>query len=498
MVNTIESILIKAFEGTASLMRGCQKHNRRQDELLIGEASHLYHRNLKEAVYVSIQELLRHLVIIGATGTGKTLLIFSIIIQCIDMGIGFALLDPHGDVTNLILEYIAVSYLSGKDARLRQLLCERLVVIDFTSMDYIPGFNPLEASGTDCFVQALEFRGILKKIKSDDRWGSRMEELMLMICVTLSQCGYTLLEAKKLLSDPLFRKRLVKKLPEGETKEYWLYRYNTLSDRMQAVYGEPILNRLSILLSNPSIRLMVGQIKSTFDIRQIMDQGKWLLVNLQKGILKSTADVIGSFLHTTIQLSALSRANVAENKRRPFLLFADEAQHFVNDDVGTTLSEGRKYGLGLIMAHQFLTQLDRHLRSAVLGNTQTQVLFQLSNQDAATLAAEFGQKDKSIIQRKMTNLRQREAYFKKKGEPARLIKTVYVSPPKCSYDDLMALKKLSMSIHARRRIEVEKEIANRTDQISRRSEVPEGYHKNPDPNEGKFAPSGKFKEFKEW
>jgi hypothetical protein len=344
----------------------------------------------------------------------------------------------------------------------------------------------------------MEFMGIIKKLWSDAYRGPRMEELMRNTMVTLSLNNFTLLEAKTLLTDPLLRNRLVNNLPEGEIKEYWLYRYNLLSDRMQSTYREPILNRLSVFLSDPSIRLMVGMKESTIDFRQIMDRSNWLLVNLSKGRLKSNAHLLGAFLIAKLQLCALSRVDVTKDKRTPFFIYVDEFQNFVSDDFETILSEARKYGLGLTLAHQNMDQLDRQLRSAILGNTLTQVFFRISNQDATTLAAEIGQREKSIIQRKLVNLRQREAYYKKKGEPARLMNTNYVPPVKASHKKVKALIELSMSCHAISRKEVEQEITNRIDHICERDRRSMKESLKKDPDDGKFAPEEKYEEYKEW
>ena len=498
MVNPIESILIKAFEGTASLMRGCGKHTLGRDELHIGETSHLYRPKHKESLCLSALERQHHTYILGASGSGKSKLLEFLIRQDIQAGRGFCLIDPHGDLYQNILDYLAGSYLKKKDSRNFHLISNKLVLIDPTCTKWVVGFNPLEAVGVNPYTQAMEFMGILKKLWSDAYWGPRMEELMRNTMVTLSLNSLTLLEAKTLLTDPLFREQLITKLPEGEIKEYWLYRYNSLSDRMQATYREPILNRLSVFVSDPSIRLMVGKKRSSINFRQIMDQSIWLIVNLSKGRLKSNAHLLGAFLIAKLQLCALSRVDVTKNKRTPFFIYVDEFQSFVSDDFETILSEARKYGLGLTLAHQNMDQLDRQLRSAILGNTLTQVFFRISNQDASALSAEIGQREKSIIQRKLVNLRQREAYYKKKGEPARLMNTIYVPPVNASHKNLEALRELSMSHHASPIMEVEKEIASRMDHICQRQSSPYQQSMKNDRDTGKFAPKHSFEEFKEW
>jgi len=498
MGNPIESLFIKVYEGAADLMRAREKSEVIQDALLLGKANHLYQPKQKEDMYLSVQDRLRHLYILGATGTGKSKLLEFLIRQDILSGRGLCLIDPHGDLFQSILHFLA-GYCSGNnDPEIAEKISKRLVLIDPACTDWVMGFNPLEAIGVNPYSQALEFMGILKKLWSDAYWGPRMEELMRNTMITLSLHGYTLLEAKTLLTDPLFRGRLVADLPEGEVKEYWLYRYNQLSDRMQNTYREPILNRLSVFLSDPSIRIMVGQKKSTINFRQIMDQGKWLLVNLSKGRLKSNAHLLGAFLVAKLQLSALSRVDVDEEKRFPFFVFVDEFQNFMSEDFETILSEARKYGLGLTLVHQNMDQLDRQLRAAILGNTLTQVFFRISNQDATALAAEIGQREKPIIQRRLVNLNQREAYIKKKGEQARVMKSLYVSPPRGTRKNALALKELSMSYHAKPRKEAEQEIANRIHLISKEGKTPERYSPDTDPYKGEFAPRKTYEEGHDW
>jgi hypothetical protein len=410
---------------------------------------------------------------------------------------GFCFIDPHGDLYQSILEFLASMCAGNENSEVLDEIGKRLVLIDFANSKWVIGFNPLEAIDVNPYTQALEFMGILKKLWAG-YWGPRMEEVMFNTMVTLSIHGYTLIEAKMLLTDPVFRERLLAGLPDGEVKDYWLYRYNQLSDQMQNTYREPTLNRLSIFLSDPSIRTMIGQRKSTINFRQVMDDGKWLLVNLSKGRLKSNAHLLGAFLVAKLQLAALSRVDVEEEKRRPFFLFADEFQNFIGDDFETILSEARKYALGLTLVHQNMDQLDRQLRSAILGNTLTQIFFRISNQDATALAAEIGQREKQMIQRKLVNLNQREAFIKKKGEQARLMKTLFVPPLRGSHKKIITLKEHSFYCHAITRKEAEFEIAERTHLISEEGKSSWSFNPDTDPYKDKFAVKQNHKDGYDW
>jgi len=267
---------------------------------------------------------------------------------------------------------------------------------------------------------------------------------------------------------------------------------------MQATYREPILNRLSVFLSSPSIRSIVGQAKSTIDFRQIMDKRKWLLVNLSKGKLKGNAYLLGGLIIAKLQLAALSRVDQPEEKRTPFYLAVDEFQNFLGEDFETILSEARKYGLGLVLAHQNIDQLNKKLKAAILGNVATQVFFRLSNHDAAALSSELSQKEKPMIQRRLIDLKVREAYLKRKGERARIMKTVFVPDPKGSSEAVENVKYLSFSRYGRLRPQVEKEIIKRAGVISGTGQRVTPKTIQSDPHKARFAPQGQFEEADEW
>jgi hypothetical protein len=495
-----ERLLIKVLEGIGSLGRQTNKEKQNRSSrgaFLLGWSHDLYRPNQKENISLSIRALLQHLYILGATGAGKTELIKAIVRQCIKGNSGFSLFDPHGDLYFCVLEYLVSLVKAGELPQTENYLGKKLVLIEPSSPKWCVGFNPLELDGSHSYGQVLEFMGIFRKLWADAYWGPRMEELLRNSLITLSLNNLTLLEAKALLTDASFRNQLMGALPEGEVREYWEWRYNPLSEKMQATYREPLLNRLSVFVADPSIRLLVGQTKSSINLRQVMDQGQWLLVNLSKGHLKSNAHLLGSLLIAKLQLAALSRVNMPEGQRRPHLVFVDEFQNFLSEDFETILSEARKYGLGLILAHQNMDQLDRQLRSAILGNTLTQVFFRLSNQDASLLAAELSQKEKPIIQRRLIDLEVGEAYFKKKGDRPRLMRTFYMAPPKGTAKDVELIKQLSFATHGRLRQEVEEEIARRTQAVTGRARTAPALRAEEDPYTGRFAPASNFIEFEE-
>jgi hypothetical protein len=496
MANPIELLAIKLLEGTGSLLGRITKPGGDgcgNDCLVLGRAHNPYQPKRMEDVGLSVQERLKHIYVLGATGSGKTKLLEHLIRQDILSGRGFCLIDPHGDLYQNILKFLASLFSPSNFVELAEYLSRKLVLIEPFQPEWTVGFNPLESEGLSPYLQTMEFMGIFRRLWMDAYWGPRMEELLRHTLLTLSLNGFTLLEAKTLMTDDSFREQLIANLPSGEVKEYWTGRYNQLSKTMQATYREPLLNRLSVFVADPSIRLIVGQRRSTIDFRRIMDQGKWLLVNLSKGHLKANADLLGALIIAKLELGALSRVDLPPRERRPFSLFVDEFQNFLGQDFETILSEARKYGLGLVLAHQNIDQLENQLKAALLGNALTQVFFRLSHRDAATLAAELSQKQKQLIQRRLVDLNTREAYVKKKGEPPRILKTVFVSPlPDTAVTE--TIKHLSFSQCARPRQEAEQEIRERTRMICPDKGVQTSGNALPDPYEGRFAPQGEFEE----
>jgi type IV secretory pathway TraG/TraD family ATPase VirD4 len=497
MSNPIESLFIKVLEGVADIInKRREKQEISPSAVVIGRADRLYQPKRKEVVFINSTQS-NHYYILGSTGSGKSKAVEFLIRQHIQADHGFCLIDPHGDLYQNILSFIAGHYVDGNLPDAVKQLSKRLVLFDPTCTKWTVGFNPLEVLNTDAYIQSLEFMSFIKKHWSGAYSGPRLEETFLNTMITLSLNKLTLLEAKTLLTDASFRNTLVSDLPEGENKTYW-YRYNSLSDSMQATYREPILTRLAAFLSIPQIQNIVTQKKSTIHFRELMDKGKWILINLSKGSLKTAGSLLAEFIVAKIRLSAMSRIDISENKRRPFFLIVDEFQTFQNNDFESVLSEARKYKLSMTIVHQNLDQINRQLRSAILGNTSVQMYFRLSNQDATAVADEIGPREKAIIQRRLVDLNPREAYLKIKGQRPRLIKTCYVPPSKGTLEAIETLKELSMSYHARPRHEVEREIANRIRSIYGRGEMPGDYNPENDSHKSSFAPVGTYEEGDDW
>ena len=325
-----------------------------------------------------------HLYVTGATGTGKTKFLEFLIQQDIGKGNGFGVIDPHGDLVEDIKGFLACDYDSSRDEKK---ISERVILIDPTDPDFTVTFNPLDKlPGVSAAEQANELIGAFKKIWADS-WGVRMEDLMRNSLIALGETGLTLVELPQFLTRRGFRRSVLEKVDHLIAQEYF-QRFDALTDRGQVTWIEPVMNKINAFFSDERIRQMFSHTRSSFNLREIMDRRKILLVKLDKGKLKGSADLLGSLLMGKIQMAAFSRSDIPQNKRTPFYLYIDEFQNFASESFAVILSEARKYGLSLIMCHQTLSQIPTELRGLILGNTGIQVYFRLNRQDAQLLAKE--------------------------------------------------------------------------------------------------------------
>jgi len=323
-----------------------------------------------------------HFYVVGATGTGKTKFLEHLIQQDIQNGNGFGVIDPHGDLIEDIKGLLIFRYLPTDPE-----ISERVILIDPTDTRYTVTFNPLErVPGVSIPEQVNELISGFKKIWSDS-WGVRMEDLMRNSLIALGEAELTLLELPYFLSHRAFRESVLEKVSHPLVQEYFK-RFNRVTDRGQVTWVEPVMNKLNAFFADERIRQMFTSEKSSFNIREVMDNKKILLIKLDKGKLKDSADLLGSLLMAKIQMAAFSRSDLPASKRIPFYLYIDEFQNFASDSFSVVLSEARKYGLSLIMAHQTLSQISEELRGLILGNAGIQVYFRLNRHDAQILAKE--------------------------------------------------------------------------------------------------------------
>lgn len=322
----------------------------------------------------------RHVYIIGQTGAGKSGLLELFALSDVFHGHGYAIIDPHGDFAVDNMRFIPGSRL--KD------------VVYFNPADtaYPLGFNPLEVTDPNMKTNiSSEVIGVLKRMFGES-WGPRLEYILrYTILALLDHPNTTMLDITRMLTDKKFRKEVLATCTDTVVLQFWNIEFNSWNEKFQAEAIAPVLNKVGAFTANPIIRNIIGQPKSTFNIRQIMDEGKILIVNLSKGLIgEDNAAILGSFMVTKIQLAAMSRSDIANiEDRRPFYLYVDEFQNFATDSFATILSEARKYGLNLTVANQYISQMSETVRDAVFGNVGTMITFRVSADDAPILSKQF-------------------------------------------------------------------------------------------------------------
>ena len=320
-----------------------------------------------------------HMYIIGKTGTGKSTLIANLAHQDLVHGEGVALLDPHGDLVEHVLRLVPEERRGD------------LIYFNVPDTAHPIGFNPLES--TDPAYKPLVASGLISVFQKiwAESWGPRMEYILRnAILALLDVPGRTLLDIPRLLDEPAFRRQVLAYVRDDQVRRFWLREYEAYPARFRVEAISPIQNKVGEFLVNPVLRGIVGQTRSVFDLRRVMDEGKILLVNLAKGkIGEDTAALLGGTLVTKIGLAALSRSNVPEADRRDFYLYADEFPSFTTQSFAGMLAEMRKYHVGLVLAHQYMEQLDETVRGAILGNVGTIIVFRVGLTDALLLEKEF-------------------------------------------------------------------------------------------------------------
>ena len=347
------------------------------DLAIVGQA---VFRNKRQTCGLLPDDRRRHLLIEGKTGMGKSTLLHRLIATDIAAGRGVGLIDPHGDLCESILA-------SVPSARTND-----VVLFDMADTAHPLAFNILHCPRAE--QRALAVSGIIAAFKKiwGDFFGPRMEHILRNTLLTLLEVpGATLLSVNRMLGDARFRDSIVAKVSDPVVRSFWLNEFAPMPAKLQAEAVSPIYNKVGQLISNPLLRNIFGQSRSTIDLRRVMDEGKVLLVNLSKGRIGEDASaLLGALLVTAIQQAAMSRADTREQDRPDFHLFIDEFQNFATEAFATILSEARKYRLSLTVANQYLDQIDDATRSAVFGNIGSMIVFAVGVQDAEVLAEQLG------------------------------------------------------------------------------------------------------------
>lgn len=359
-------------------------------------------RNRQIRFGIKMEDRLKHIYAIGKTGMGKSTLLENMAIQDIQNGEGMAFIDPHGKSAEFLLDYIP-------EHRIKD-----VVYFAPFDMEHPVAFNVMEDVGAD--RRHLVANGLMSAFKKIwvDAWSARMEYILNNIMLALLEFpGATLLGVNRMLADKEFRNKVVSNITDPSVRSFWVDEYAKYTDKFAAEAAPAIQNKVGQFVANPIIRNIIGQSKSTFDIRKLMDERNILIINLSKGrVGEGNANLIGSMLVTKIYLAAMSRADMSEREMKaaaPFYLYVDEFQSFANESFADILSEARKYKLSLTIAHQYIEQMPDEVRSAVFGNVGTMIAFRVGATDGEVLEKEF---IPTFTQEDLVNLGRYQMYLK--------------------------------------------------------------------------------------
>ena len=396
----------------------------------------------------------RHVYIIGQTGAGKSGLLELMALSDVFYNQGYCIIDPHGDFAIDNLRFVPESRV--KD------------VVYFNPADtaFPVAFNPLEITDPSRKPNICsEVIGVLKRMFGDS-WGPRLEHILrYTLLALLDRPETTLLDISRLLTDKEFRKETLEYCKDVTVLQFWKHEFGQWNEKQVNESIAPVLNKVGAFTANPIIRNIIGQPKSSFDIRKIMDEGKILVVNLSKGLIgEDNAGILGAFLVTKVQLAAMSRSDIPDvADRRPFYLYVDEFQNFATDSFAVILSEARKYGLNLTVANQYVAQMTDSVRDAVFGNVGTTISFRVSADDAPVLVKQFEPtfEESDIIQ---LNNRHFVISMIINGEKVPAFSATTLSIPDTPKDNFNDIVAWSRENYARPRLEVEAEIRETIEQ----------------------------------
>jgi type IV secretory pathway TraG/TraD family ATPase VirD4 len=356
-----------------------------------------YFRGIRRPVHIGLPDRQRHVYIIGKTGTGKSYLLQNMIDQDIRAGRGVCVIDPHGDLIDDVLKYIPPER------------AEDVIYFDPADSERPMGLNLLEAQTEDQkhFITTAIIN-LMYKLYDPQRTGiigPRFEHAVRNAMLTvMSEEGATFVEVIRILTDAKYVQELLPKVTDPIIRRYWTDQIAQTSDFHKSEVLDYIVSKFGRFVTNKLMRNIIGQSKSAFDFRKVMDEGKILLINLSKGRLgEENSNFLGLTLIPKILVAAMSRQEIPEDQRRDFFLYVDEFQNFATPDFATILSEARKYHLNLTVANQFIGQVEEEVKNAIFGNVGTMITYRVGVTDASYLQREyqpvFGESDLINIER---------------------------------------------------------------------------------------------------
>lgn len=338
-------------------------------------------RNRETIFGIKDKDRLRHIWTIGKTGTGKSTMVANMAIDDFKKGRGVAIIDPHGDLCDDLLDYIPRSRINDT------------IYFNPADRDYPIVLNPLEVTNreeAELVVSGL--MSIFTKVWANV-WSARMEYILRNSFMTLAEIPNTTLgDVLKLLASQSYRNRVLSRINDQALVHFWTEEYEKMPDRLQKEAIAPIQNKVGQFVTSPMIRRMIGNPKSTISLDEVMDNKKIFLANLSQGKLgEDNAALLGATLITKFQLSSMRRVDMPKEQRTPFYLYVDEFQNFATDSFIKILSEARKFGLALTLANQYMAQIPDQIQKAILGNAGTLISFAVGADDAAIIHKEFAE-----------------------------------------------------------------------------------------------------------
>jgi hypothetical protein len=392
----------------------------------------------------------RHLYIIGQTGTGKSGMLELLTISDIYSPYGFAVVDPHGDYAQSVLRRIPAERAAD------------VVYFNPADTDFPMGFNPLEVYDPKLKTHTCsELIGVIKRI-FENSWGPRLEYILrYSILALLDYPDATMLDITRILTEKRFRNEVLKYVKDPVVRNFWVIEFASWNDKFMTEAVAPILNKVGAFVANPLVRNIIGQPKSSFNIRQIMDERKILIVNLSRGLVgEDNAALLGALLVTKVQMAAMSRADISGEQRTPFYLYVDEFQNFATDSFATILSEARKYGLNLTVANQYTAQMMQEVKDAVFGNVGSIISFRTSADDARMMMKYFEPK---FLEHDMVHMHNRHFAISMtiSGEKVPAFSAISLNLPPFGYDYSPQIIAHSRSQYAQSREYVERYMSER-------------------------------------
>lgn len=371
----------KQSQGDPSTTQGSAQDDIQQYKMDVNFFAKTEFKNKDTIFGIKTPDRRKHMYIIGKTGAGKSTLIANMAIDDIRKDRGVGIIDPHGDLSEIILDFIPKRRMND------------VVYLEPFDVERPFALNVLEVKNKQ--QKELVSSGIVSIFNKlyKDSWGPRLEYILRNVILTLLEVeNTTLVDVLSLLSHNDYRKKVVEKLHDPVLKNFWEKEFAKMPDRLKAEAVSPIQNKVGQFVTSRMIRNILGKQKSTINLEEIMNEGKILILNLSQGKLgEDNASLLGAMIITQIQLAAMNRSFMQEHERRDFFLYVDEFQNFATSSFIKILSEARKYRLSLTLANQYIDQLDEDVSRAIFGNVGTLMSFVTGARDAYILSKEFGE-----------------------------------------------------------------------------------------------------------